>query len=84
MRSGANLLLKSVAINAMSTSLLMQHCRKAEAALVVSSTPVYTPDANVWHLLGERTVFRLMVAHWQAGGFVPTAGMRQLFQLMRL
>lgn len=53
-RRGADEFLESVQINAVGPGLLMQHCRKVKAALIVSSTAVYTPPADVWHLLSER------------------------------
>jgi len=53
-RRGADEFLESVQINAIGPGLLMQHCRKVKAALIVSSTAVYTPPSDVWHPLGER------------------------------
>jgi UDP-glucuronate 4-epimerase len=53
-RRGPDEFLESVQINAVGPGLLMQHCRDVKAALIVSSTAVYSPPVDVWHLLGER------------------------------
>ncbi len=39
--------------NAIGAGRLLQHCRKAKAALVVSSTAVYSPPADVFHRFTE-------------------------------
>jgi len=44
---------EAVRINALSAGRIMRHCAKAKAALIVSSTAVYTPPDDVWHLLKE-------------------------------
>jgi len=53
-RRGAEAFPESIQINAVGPGLLMQHCRPAKAALIISSTAVYTPNADVWHPLNER------------------------------
>ena len=53
-RRGADAFPESIQINAVGPGLLMQHCRAVKAALIVSSTAVYTPTADVWHPLSER------------------------------
>lgn len=53
-RRGAEAFPESIQINAVGPGLLMQHCRTVKAALIVSSTAVYTPNANIWHQLSER------------------------------
>jgi len=53
-RRGADAFPESIQINAVGPGLLMQHCRAVKAALIVSSTAVYTPNADVWHPLSER------------------------------
>jgi UDP-glucuronate 4-epimerase len=51
-RRGAGEFVEAIQINAVGAGLLLQHCRKAKAALVVSSTAVYSPPVNV--LIFER------------------------------
>src|SRR5947199_360209 len=36
-------------VNAEGTGLLLAHCRKAKAALVMSSQAVYSPHEDPWH-----------------------------------
>ena len=45
---------EAIDINAVGAGLLLQHCRKAKAALVVSSTAVYSPPADVFKASDER------------------------------
>ncbi|MDR7156497.1 nucleoside-diphosphate-sugar epimerase [Sphingobium xenophagum] len=52
-RLGADAFPEAVRVNAVGPGLLMQHCRKLKATLVVSSTAVYTPQADIWHPLAE-------------------------------
>jgi UDP-glucuronate 4-epimerase len=52
-RRGADEFVEAIQINAVGPGLLLQHCRKAKAALVVSSTAVYSPPADVFHPLRE-------------------------------
>jgi nucleoside-diphosphate-sugar epimerase len=40
---------RAIAVNAEGTALLMTHCRKAKAVLVMSTTAVYRPHADPWH-----------------------------------
>jgi len=47
-RRGLNDFLGAVQVNAVGAGKLLQHCRKVKAALVVSSTAVYSPPADVW------------------------------------
>ncbi|HEY6868923.1 MAG TPA: NAD(P)-dependent oxidoreductase [Novosphingobium sp.] len=63
-RRGADEFVESVEINAVGPGLLMQHCRKAKAALIVSSTAVYTPPADVWHPVAERDPIGGAFAPW--------------------
>ena len=44
---------EAVRINALTGGRIMRHCAKAKAALIVSSTAVYSPPADVWRLLKE-------------------------------
>jgi nucleoside-diphosphate-sugar epimerase len=52
-RRGPTEFVEAVQVNAVGAGLLLQHCRKAKAALVVSSGAVYSPPADVFHLLKE-------------------------------
>ncbi|MDT3442236.1 MULTISPECIES: NAD(P)-dependent oxidoreductase [unclassified Pseudofrankia] len=40
-------------VNVEGTGLLLQHCRKAKAALVMSSTAVYSTNSDPWHAFTE-------------------------------
>lgn len=44
---------KAITDNAEGTGLLLQHCRKAKAALVMSTHSVYKPWDDPWHLFVE-------------------------------
>jgi nucleoside-diphosphate-sugar epimerase len=44
---------EAVRINALTAGRIMRHCARAKAALIVSSTAVYSPPADVWSLLKE-------------------------------
>jgi len=63
-RRGLNEFVESVQINAVGPGLLMQHCRRVKAALIVSSTAVYTPPQDVWRPLGERDPIGGAFAPW--------------------
>lgn len=43
----------AIRTNAEGTGLLLSHCRKVEAALVMSTVSVYKPHADPWHLFRE-------------------------------
>jgi nucleoside-diphosphate-sugar epimerase len=43
----------AIRVNAEGTGLLLAHCRKAKAALVMSSTSVYKPNPDPWHPYAE-------------------------------
>jgi nucleoside-diphosphate-sugar epimerase len=44
---------ESLRVNAEGTGLLLQHCRKAKAALVMSTHSVYRPQQDPWHVYHE-------------------------------
>jgi nucleoside-diphosphate-sugar epimerase len=44
---------EAISVNSLGAGRLMHHCRTAKAALIMSSTAVYTPPADVWRLLKE-------------------------------
>jgi len=52
-RRGPTEFLEAVDINAVGAGRVLQHCRIAKAALVVSSTAVYSPPADVFTPLAE-------------------------------
>jgi nucleoside-diphosphate-sugar epimerase len=53
---------RAVQVNGEGTALLMTHCRKAKAILVMSTTGVYRPNPDPWHAfletdpLGDNTI----------------------------
>ena len=63
-RRGADEFVESIQINAVGPGLLMQHCRNVKAALIVSSTAVYSPPPDVWQPLGERDPIGGAFAPW--------------------
>jgi nucleoside-diphosphate-sugar epimerase len=52
-RRGTGEFAEAININAVGPGLILQHCQNAKAALVVSSTAVYSPPADVFHPLRE-------------------------------
>jgi nucleoside-diphosphate-sugar epimerase len=44
---------EAIAVNAEGTGLLLQHCRTAKAALVMSTHSVYKPHDDPWHVFVE-------------------------------
>ena len=40
-------------VNAEGTGLLLEHCRNAKAALVMSTVTVYKPHPDPWHAFRE-------------------------------
>jgi nucleoside-diphosphate-sugar epimerase len=44
---------RGMKVNAEATGLLLQHCRKAKAALVMSTLTVYKPNPDPWHAFAE-------------------------------
>lgn len=54
---------RDMEINAESTGFLLDHCRDAKAALVMSSVTVYKPQPNPWHPLREDEPLGDMLAH---------------------
>lgn len=53
MRAGREALEQAIKVNVEGAGLLLHHCRKAKAALVVSSTAVYLPNPDPWHRYKE-------------------------------
>jgi nucleoside-diphosphate-sugar epimerase len=44
---------RAIRVNAEGTGLLLHHCRRAKAALVMSTHSVYKPQADPWHVFVE-------------------------------
>lgn len=44
---------RAIQVNAEGTALLMTHCRKAKAVLVMTTTGVYKPNPDPWHAFLE-------------------------------
>jgi nucleoside-diphosphate-sugar epimerase len=55
---------RAVQVNAVGAGHILAHCRKAKAALVVSSAAVYSPPADVFHPLGENDDMGKAVTPW--------------------
>ena len=63
-RRGLDDFLGAVQVNAVGAGKLLQHCRKAKAALVVSSTAVYSPPADVFQPARESGDIGRAFAPW--------------------
>lgn len=44
---------RAITVNAEGTGLILEHCRDAKAALVMSTLSVYKPHPDPWHAFGE-------------------------------
>jgi nucleoside-diphosphate-sugar epimerase len=65
-RGGTDAFEESFRINAEGTGLVLQHCRHAKAALVMSSHVIYTPTDDPWHAHREDEPVGGMRAPWAA------------------
>jgi UDP-glucuronate 4-epimerase len=54
MRAGLDQLEGALRTNVEGPGLLLQHCRKAKAALVMSGMGIYSPNDDPWHAYSER------------------------------
>jgi len=54
MRAELDELDNAIRTNVEGPGLLLQHCRKAKAALVMSGMGIYSPHADPWHLYHEK------------------------------
>lgn len=54
---------RAITINSEATGFLLEHCRSAKAALVMSSVSVYKPHPDPWHLFAEGDALGDMLAH---------------------
>jgi nucleoside-diphosphate-sugar epimerase len=53
-------------VNAEATGLLLQHCHKAKAALVMSTLTVYKPNPDPWHPFAEHDPIGDQLMPWGA------------------
>jgi nucleoside-diphosphate-sugar epimerase len=65
-RGGTDAFEESFRVNAEGTGLVLQHCRRARAALVMSSHVIYTPTDDPWHAHREDEAVGGMRAPWAA------------------
>jgi UDP-glucuronate 4-epimerase len=63
-RRGPTEFMEAIQINAVGAGLLLQHCRNAKAALVVSSTAVYSPTADPFEMRTEPAAIGRAWAPW--------------------
>ena len=63
-RGGNDAFGESFRTNAEGTGLVLQHCRRAKAALVMSSQVIYTPTDDPWHAHREEEPVGGMRAPW--------------------
>lgn len=63
-RRGPDEFLTAIQANAVGAGRLLQHCRRAKAALVVSSTAVYSPGQDVFHAFAENDDMGRAWAPW--------------------
>jgi UDP-glucuronate 4-epimerase len=63
-RRGPTEFIEAVDVNAVGAGLLLQHVRKAKAALVVSSTAVYSPPSDPFQPLAEGADIGRAYAPW--------------------
>jgi nucleoside-diphosphate-sugar epimerase len=62
---------RAVQVNAVGAGHVLAHCRNAKAALVVSSTAVYSVNEDPWHVFGEDDDIGRSFAPWAPSS--PTA-----------
>jgi nucleoside-diphosphate-sugar epimerase len=64
MRAGADQFDQAIRANAEGLGFVLQHCRKAKAALVVSSAAIYSVNPDPWHPYAESDPLGYMYAPW--------------------
>jgi nucleoside-diphosphate-sugar epimerase len=74
-RGGANDFDEAIRVNGEGTGMLLAHCRKAKAALVMSSNVVYAPNDDPWHASVETDPIGGMIPYWSPTS--PTAKIAQ-------
>lgn len=57
---------RAITVNAEGTGLLLEHCRRAKAALVMSTLSVYKPHPDPWHAFVETDPLGDMQAQFSA------------------
>jgi nucleoside-diphosphate-sugar epimerase len=70
-RGGATEFDTAMRVNGEGTGLLLQHCRTAKAALVMSSNVIYPPHDDPWHVPHEDDAIGGMIPYWSPTS--PTA-----------
>ena len=66
---------RAIRVNAEGTGLLLRHCRRLQAALVMSTSSVYRPDDDPWHAFVETDPLGGAVTPWS-----PTYAVSKLAQ----
>ena len=56
--------MRAVQINTVGAGKVLQHCRRAKAALVMSSAAVYSPNSDVFHAFSEDDDLGKAVTPW--------------------
>lgn len=64
MRGNATQFDQAVQVNGEGTGFVMKHCRKAKAALIVSSAAIYSPNEDSWHAHREDGELGRSFAPW--------------------
>ena len=62
---------EAIRVNGEGTGLLLQHCRRAKGALVMSSNVIYPPHDDPWHAPREDEPIGGMIPYWSPTS--PTA-----------
>jgi nucleoside-diphosphate-sugar epimerase len=57
---------RAITVNAEGTGLILEHCRRAKAALVMSTLSVYKPQPDPWHAFREDDALGDMQAQFSA------------------
>jgi UDP-glucuronate 4-epimerase len=63
-RGGVTEFDRAIRVNGEGTGLILQHCRTAKAALVVSSAAIYSPNDDPWHAHREDGELGRAFAPW--------------------
>lgn len=63
-RGGADDFDRAMRVNGEGTGLILQHCRSAKAALVISSAAIYAPNPDPWHAHKEEGELGRAFAPW--------------------
>lgn len=74
-RGGANDFDEAIRVNGEGTGLLLAHCRRAKAALVMSSNVIYPPHDDPWYAHRETDPIGGMIPYWSPTS--PTAKVAQ-------